>query len=438
MRERKRKLVKITETTRGAALRRPLVPNIIWDADHPSFALYVTRTRGFWGWNYTPHGLNPETDKRWGSTRLELGDAMVMTVKEAHIALLTAKAAVKAGGDPHRAKRAQRRALTAERGNLPQTTAEALELYAKSIMASRERGEPAKRQAVHYATKAIRLLRAESLPLVSLTSGMIRVMTATMKGSQFERAHVYRAANRFLAWCRRQGLIKRNPCDDIAPDERPRRGRSRDNTPSLTILRAVWAAVEDDHTYVRDLVRFLLLVPVRREEAAGLRWSEIELDRICIGAERMKNRTPHQLALSEPALNILKSCKGNGHELVFALPDGKPFGSWAHLIDRIRRRIGQEKAGKSERFSFHDVRRSFVSTLAERGIPKEQQGAASTTIDVDLLDQCLSHTRKGVLGVYQRATRMSDKGAALRAWATYLLDEEQPASVLSFARRVDG
>ena len=363
-----------------------------------------------------------------------------MTVKEAHIALLTAKATVKAGGDPHREKRAQRRALTAERGNLPQTTAQALELYGQSIIASRERGEPAKRQAVHYATKAVGLLRAESLPLVSLTSGMIRLMTATMKGSQFERAHVYRAANRFLAWCRRQGLIKRNPCDDIAPDERPRRGRSRDNTPSLTILRAVWAVVEDDRDYIRDLIRFLLLTPLRREEGAGLRWSECDLDqgRIRISAERMKNRTAHELPLSKPALDILKSRKVNGGELVFASPDGRSFGSWAHLIERIRRRIGQENVGKSEVFALHDIRRSFVSALAERGIPKEQQGAVPVNVDVDLLDQCLSHTRKGVLGVYQRATRMNDKAAALRAWATYLLDEEQSVRVLSFARRADG
>ena len=310
MRRRKRKLVKITEATRGATLRRPLVPNVIWDIDRPNFALYITRTRVLWVWIYTPHGLNPETDKRWGFEAYELGDAMVMTVKEAHIALLTAKAAVKAGGDPHRAKRAQRRALTAERGNLPQTTAEALELYGQSIIASRERGEAAKRQAVHYATKVIRLLRAESLPLDSLTSGMIRVMNATMKGSQFERAHVYRAANRFLAWCRRQGLIKHNPCDDIAPDERPRRGRSRDNTPSLTILKAVWAAVEDDHTYVRDLVRFLLLVPLRREEAAGLRWSEIELDLSASGSRTDEKSHPSSVGAVRAGAQYLEVAQG--------------------------------------------------------------------------------------------------------------------------------
>ncbi len=51
------------------------------------------------------------------------------------------------------------------------------------------------------------------------------------------------------------------------------------------------------------------------------------------------------------------------------------------------------------------MRRSFVSHLAERGY------------DVDLLDQCLGHSRKGVFGIYQRASRMAERGRALEAWA---------------------
>ena len=424
MRERKRKTVTITEQVRARALKRPLNPNVIWDADYPGFALYVTRTRGFWGWNYTPHGLNSK-GRRWGSTRLELGDAMIMSVWEARAAALAAKARVMAGGDPHREKLAQRASLTAERGILPQTTQQALDLYVQALTASRERSEPTKKQSTHYVTKAIRLLRAEALPLASIDASMLRMMNETASGSQFERRHVFRAASRFLAWCRRQGLIERNPADDIDPSERPRLGRSRDNTPSLAVLRSVRDSVEDEPQ--RDLVRFLLLTPLRREEAAGLRWSEVSLDegRIRISAERMKNRTVHELPLSEPALDILRSRKVNGGEIVFATAEGTVFASWSRLLRRIRQRIGQANAAKSEVFGFHDVRRSFVSTLAERGL------------DVDLLDQCLSHTRKGVLGVYQRASRMNDRAAALRLWASLLLDEVEPNNVVRLPRRAD-
>jgi integrase len=52
---------------------------------------------------------------------------------------------------------------------------------------------------------------------------------------------------------------------------------------------------------MRDLVRFLLLIPLRRDEAAGLRWSEVDLDRrlLLIDAERTKNRETHELPLGE-------------------------------------------------------------------------------------------------------------------------------------------
>jgi hypothetical protein len=73
-------------------------------------------------------------------------------------------------------------------------------------------------------------------------------------------------------------------------DERPKPGRARDYVPSLEQLRAVWDAAKGERQ--RDLVRFLLLVPLRRDEAAGLLWSEVDLDqaRIRIGADRKPDR----------------------------------------------------------------------------------------------------------------------------------------------------
>jgi hypothetical protein len=56
----------------------------------------------------------------------------------------------------------------------------------------------------------------------------------------------------------------------------------------------------------------------------------------------------------------------------------------------------------------HDVRRSFVTLLAERGHSEA------------VLDQLISHrqsaTRSGVLGVYQRAKLWPQQCAAVREW----------------------
>ena len=165
-----------------------------------------------------------------------------------------------------------------------------------------------------------------------------------MAGSDGERHLVFRGLDRFLAWCVKQGLVEHNVCDELDRHERPRGGQSRDHVPSLETLRAIWAAVENEPQ--RDLAQFFLLVPLRRAEAASLRWSEVDLQlrRIRIPASRMKNREAHELPLSAPALEILKTRKAiaNG-ELVFPNADGKPYNGFHELLSRIRARIGESE-----------------------------------------------------------------------------------------------
>ena len=67
-------------------------------------------------------------------------------------------------------------------------------------------------------------------------------------------------------------LIEVNRCDAVPRKQRPKPGRDRLYVPSLEELRAVWAAVEGEHATVRDLVRFAVLTPLRRDEIAELTW----------------------------------------------------------------------------------------------------------------------------------------------------------------------
>ena len=257
-------------------------------------------------------------------------------------------------------------------------------------------------------------------------------MLDKVDSSAFERHHVFSELNRFLDWCVKRTLIPANPCAGIDRDDRPRPGRSREHTPSIATIRLVWAAVEGVPPHVRALIHFLLLVPLRRAEAQGLLWSEVDLDekRITIRAERMKNRRPHSLPLSAPAIDILvgrSSCRGT-NERVFALPYGARFANWCWLVSRIRVSIGEANLDRAHRFNLHDVRRSFVSTLAERD--SDERG-----FDVDLLDQLLSHSRKGVLGVYQRSARWREKEAAMSAWAELVAPSAARGNVVSIRAR---
>ena len=283
----------------------------------------------------------------------------------------------------------------AERGILPSTIAEALDAYAAALMTRRQPSEATRRVSIHYARKAVRLMKAESLALPAIDTRMVRLMVETMVGSDAERHLVFRGLNRFIAWARKQGLVERNVCDELDRDEKPRVGQSRNHVPTIAEIQGVWNAVENEGQC--DLVRFLLLVPLRRDEAADLAWSEVDLPlrRIRIQANRAKTREPHELPLSISALALLEARKPKApNALVFPSGKDKPFDGFNSLLTRIRTRIGESETAKAERFVFHDIRRAFVSHLAERGY------------DVDLLDQCLGHSRKGVFGVYQRASRM--------------------------------
>jgi integrase len=396
------------------------------DTDIKGFALVVTTRRAFWCLYFQPKGLNPATGERWGGgVRHELGDGVMTSVAEARAAALKAKVLVWEGHDPHRQAMASKASAVAERASLPTTLSEALDAYEKAVMARREPSETSRRQLIHYARKGIRLLNAEALTPPRLGASMIRVMVETADGSAGERRHVFGALSRFLSWCRRQELVEHNPCDALDRDERPKPGKARAHVPSLKELRAVWIATTDEPQ--RDLVCFMLLAPIRRDEAAGLLWSEVDFDKghILIGADRMKNGQPHELPLARHALALIaarKAAKVEGGDLVFPSGAGWPFDGWNRLAIRIRKRIGHADATKHKAFSFHDVRRSFVSHLAGQ-------------FDVDLLDQCLSHTRKGVFGIYQRSSRVPERAAAMHAWDALICGDAQ-ADVEQFAERV--
>jgi integrase len=92
------------------------------------------------------------------------------------------------------------------------------------------------------------------------------------------------------------------------------------------------------------------------------------------------------------------------------------------LITRIRKQIGEDKSNRSARVTIHDTRRAFVSHLA--GL-----------FDLDLLDQCLGHTRRGVFGVYQRSARWPERVRALNAWADLILGVVEDRNVVPFRAR---
>ena len=314
-----------------------------------------------------------------------------------------------AGSSPHRERLASAASSVAWRSGVPQTAGEAASLYAQALEARAHLSDAAKRKTIHYVNKALRLIGAgDAIALTAIDTRAVRLMVDAVDSSAFERHHVFGAFDRFMTWCAKRELIPVNPCSGIDRDDRPRPGRSRDHTPPIATIQRAWDAVEDAPDHIRALIRFLLLVPLRRAEAQGLLWQEISLEekRISIRAERMKGRQAHSLPLSESALAILaeRASGRTANDRVFAPPSGARTINWDYWVTQIRVTLGEDDLERSRRFNLHDLRRSLVSVLGERGF------------DVDLLDQLLDHSRKGVFGVYQRSQRWREREAAMSAW----------------------
>ena len=324
-------MTKLTQAIVGALLKRGpdgcFTPSKTRDHEVGGLLLVIGVRKATWCVDYKPHGTR-EDGHRHAKVRMPLGDAMTTPLPDARTTARAVKIEVAQGRHPHAEKMNARAQAIAERAVRPMTLGLALAAYEQDMLKRREPSETTRRQEVHYAKKAIALTEAHELAVNRIDVGAIRKLIRTMGGSDSEVRHVYGALSRFCDWLVEEGMIDANPCDALPRRQRPKPGKSREYVPSLDVLRRVWTALEAEPQ--RDFVQFNLLVPLRRGEAAGLVWGEVDLERgwVRIAAPRMKNGETHELPLAKQALAILanrRPANAKPDALVFPSGEGKPY-----------------------------------------------------------------------------------------------------------------
>src|SRR5215213_1316050 len=143
------------------------------------------------------------------------------------------------------------------------------------------------------------------------------------------------ALSALFTWAMREGLVDTNP---VVGTNRAVPERSRERVLSDAELAAIWQACGDDD-YGR-IVQLLILTGQRREEVGGMRWAEIDLAaaRWCIPSERTKNHRPHEVALTAPALKIIRVLlRRPGRPFLFGEGQG-PFQGWSKARAGLDRR----------------------------------------------------------------------------------------------------
>jgi integrase len=112
------------------------------------------------------------------------------------------------------------------------------------------------------------------------------------------------ALSGLFAWAVAAGQAESNP---VTGTIRVAGEVSREHVIAGEELAAIWRTCrDDDHGRI---VRLLLLTGQRRDEVGDMRWSELDLARWLwtIPRERTKNGLPHEVPLSDPALQILRN-----------------------------------------------------------------------------------------------------------------------------------
>jgi integrase len=170
-------------------------------------------------------------------------------------------------------------------------------------------------------------------------------------------------------------------------------------------LVAVWNATDSRSGFDR-CVRLLLLTGCRRNEIGGLRWSEIEDGLFTLPAERSKNARLHEVFLHPLAIAQLPP-RVPGRDTVFGLGAHGYIG-WSRAKGRLDRRLGNSVA----RWTLHDLRRTCATWLSEHDV------------DPHIVEATLGHisgaAKKGVAGVYNRASYKAQKRQALTLWAAHI------------------
>jgi integrase len=214
-----------------------------------------------------------------------------------------------------------------------------------------------------------------------------------------------------FSWAMQEGKADSNPVALTRKNEE----KNRDRVLKPEEMRIIWSALEDDQ--YGAIVRLLALTGQRRDEIAGLRWSEISDSTILLPLERTKNGRAHSVPLSAAAQRIIakqprrSNADGRQRDLIFGFSEG-PFSGWSTRKERLDQRIAKIQGKPLAAWRLHDLRRTAATGMADIGIQPH------------IIEAVLNHVsghKGGVAGIYNRSTYEPEKRDTLKRWAEHLM-----------------
>ncbi|MGI4856735.1 MAG: tyrosine-type recombinase/integrase [Janthinobacterium lividum] len=165
----------------------------------------------------------------------------------------------------------------------------------------------------------------------------------------------------------------------------------------------------------RLAVKLLLLTMIRKSELTDATWDEMNFTSgvWTIPAARMKRRNPHNVYLSNQALELfvaLKTCAGGSRYVLPSRydPDLPMSKATLNQVTTLTYLAAQKDGKPLAKFGPHDLRRTASTLLHEAGY------------NTDWIEKCLAHEQKGVRAVYNKAEYAQQRRVMLQDWANMI------------------
>ena len=332
--------------------------------------------------------------------RITLGAIDVIDIAKARILARDLIAGVRFGHDPGREKREAR--------------ARAEETFQALVGKFLERAQKQRRpQSFAHTQRHLQkhFSTLHPLPVVEITRRMIEQRVGELEHANgvYAARSARSSLNGFFAWAVKAGYLETNP---VIHTNTPIVGPARERVLSDDELRRIWLALSDN--LHGKIVKLLILTGARRTEIGGLASAEIDFERalISLAAQRTKNRRPHLIPLSPPALAILRSCTPQG-PLLFT-QKATTFREWHAYKVKLDRRLANDGGETMPHWTYHDFRRSISTALHER-----------FNVQPHIVEAILGHVsgyKTGVAATYNKATYLDERRRALTRWADHIME----------------
>jgi integrase len=203
--------------------------------------------------------------------------------------------------------------------------------------------------------------------------------------------------------------IETNPTLGI---RKPAKEESRDRVLNKDEIRAFWQATEKVGFPFGPMAQILLLTGQRLGEVTKMTDDEVDGDLWSMAKDRTKNGRAHIVPLSDMVRNILDGIprvRVVGCPLWILSTTGR---TPVQGFDGAKSSINAAMATVLPHWTFHDLRRTCASGMAELGV---------ATVVIEAVLNHASGVRASVAGVYNRHDYAKEKRAALDLWADHVL-----------------